>query len=71
MAGDTVSVAKAYNDIMPRFTQDYTCRYFQRRSRGNIKCSGSPWKDLEGVRLDTPSERGGVTRNWYMRLEID
>jgi len=62
IAGDTVSVAKTYNEIMPpdspRIVLVDTFRDEAEEALAVAEALGS---DLEGVRLDTPAERGGVT----------
>jgi len=62
IAGDTVTVAKAYNEIMPpdspRIILVDTFRDEAEEALAVAEALGS---ELEGVRLDTPAERGGVT----------
>ncbi|HHX24748.1 MAG TPA: nicotinate phosphoribosyltransferase, partial [Thermoanaerobacterales bacterium] len=62
MAGDTVSVAKAYNDIMPPDSpRIILVDTFKDEVEETLNVAEALGKDLEGIRLDTPSERGGVT----------
>jgi len=62
MAGDTVSVAKTYNEIMPDDSpRIILVDTFKDEAEEALNVAQALGKDLEGVRLDTPSERGGVT----------
>lgn len=62
MAGDTVEVAKAYDEIMPPDSQRIILvDTFKDEAEETFNVAEALGKDLEGVRLDTPSERGGVT----------
>ena len=62
IVGDTVEVAKAYNTIMasdaPRVILVDT---FKDEAEETLRVARALGKDLFGIRLDTPSERGGVT----------
>lgn len=74
IAGDTISVAKAYNEIMPpdspRIILVDTFKDEVEESLAVAEALGSA---LEGVRLDTPSERGGVTKElvYEVRKRLD
>ncbi len=60
--GDTVEVAKAYNEIMPEGdAKVILVDTFKDEVEESIRVARELEKDLYGVRLDTPSERGGVT----------
>lgn len=62
IAGDTVSVAKAYNDIMPSDSpRIILVDTFRDEAEEALAVAGALGSDLEGIRLDTPAERGGVT----------
>lgn len=62
MAGDTVKVAKAYDEIMPPDSpRIILVDTFKDEAEEALNIATALGKDLEGVRLDTPSERGGVT----------
>lgn len=62
IAGDTLEVAKAYNDIMP---QDHKrivlVDTFKDEIEESLRIAEELGENLYGIRLDTPSERGGVT----------
>jgi nicotinate phosphoribosyltransferase len=62
IAGDTVSVAKVYNDIMPPDSpRIILVDTFKDEAEEALAVAEALGNDLEGIRLDTPSERGGVT----------
>ena len=62
MAGDTVSVAKAYDEIMPPDSpRIILVDTFKDEAEESLNIAEALGQSLEGVRLDTPSERGGVT----------
>lgn len=62
LAGDTVKVAKAYNDIMPPDSpRIILVDTFKDEAEESLAVAKALGADLEGIRLDTPSERGGVT----------
>jgi nicotinate phosphoribosyltransferase len=62
MAGDTVSVAKAYDEIMPPDSpRIILVDTFKDEAEESLNIAKALGQNLEGVRLDTPSERGGVT----------
>ena len=62
MIGDTVEVARIYHDIMPRDEKRVILvDTFKDEIEEAIRVAHELQEDLFGVRLDTPSERGGVT----------
>ncbi|WP_425449570.1 nicotinate phosphoribosyltransferase [Dethiothermospora halolimnae] len=62
IAGDTLSVAKAYNNIMPKnHKRIVLVDTFKDEVEESLRIAKELGKDLYGIRLDTPSERGGVT----------
>ncbi len=62
MAGDTVTVAKAYDEVMPPDSpRIILVDTFKDEAEESLNVAKALGQDLEGVRLDTPSERGGVT----------
>jgi nicotinate phosphoribosyltransferase len=62
VAGDTISIAKAYNDIMPPDSpRIILVDTFKDEAEEALAVAEALGKDLEGIRLDTPSERGGVS----------
>lgn len=62
IVGDTVKVAQAYDEIMPpdalRLVLVDT---FKDETEEALRVAQALQEKLEGIRLDTPSERGGVT----------
>jgi nicotinate phosphoribosyltransferase len=71
ISGDTVKVAKAYNLCMtkdvPRIILIDT---FKDEAEESIRVAHALGKDLLGVRLDTPSERGGVTPDLVNEVRV-
>ncbi len=62
VAGETVSVAKAYDEIMPPDSpRIILVDTFRDEAEEALAVAETLGGALEGVRLDTPSERGGVT----------
>ncbi|HHY03576.1 MAG TPA: nicotinate phosphoribosyltransferase [Thermoanaerobacterales bacterium] len=62
VAGDTVKVAKAYDEIMPPDSpRIILVDTFRDEAQEALAVADALGDKLEGVRLDTPSERGGVT----------
>ena len=62
LAGDTVKVAKTYNDIMPPDSpRIILVDTFRDEAEESLAVADALGDALEGIRLDTPSERGGVT----------
>lgn len=71
ITGDTVKAAKAYN----RSTHKDVSRVilidtFKDEAEESIRVSQALGKDLLGVRLDTPSERGGVTPDLVKEVRV-
>jgi len=74
VAGDTVSVAKTYDEIMPPDSQRIILvDTFRDEAEEALAVAEALGRALEGVRLDTPSERGGVTAELVneVRLRLD
>lgn len=62
MIGDTVEVARAYHKIMPgNENRVILVDTFKDEIEESLRVAKELQKDLFAVRLDTPSERGGVT----------
>lgn len=62
IAGDTVSVAKAYDEITSEeHSRIILVDTFKDEAEETLRVARSLKQRLGGVRLDTPSERGGVT----------
>lgn len=74
IAGDTVSVAKAYDEIMPPDSpRIILVDTFKDEAEESLAVAEALGKALEGIRLDTPSERGGVTKElvYEVRKRLD
>lgn len=74
IAGDTVSVAKVYDEIMPQDSpRIILVDTFRDEVQEALSIADVLQDALEGVRLDTPSERGGVTPGlvYEMRKRLD
>lgn len=74
VAGDTVSVAKTYDEIMPPDSpRIILVDTFRDEAEEALTVAEALGRSLEGVRLDTPSERGGVTPELVneVRLRLD
>lgn len=62
IVGDTVEASEAYNEFMPRDSQRVMLvDTFKDEAEETLRVADALGKDLDGVRLDTPKERGGVT----------
>jgi nicotinate phosphoribosyltransferase len=62
ITGDTTKAAQAYNICMPKdVPRIILIDTFKDEAEESIRVASVLKKDLLGVRLDTPSERGGVT----------
>lgn len=62
IVGDTLEVARAYNNFMPGDAKRLILvDTFKDEAEESLRIAEALGKDLFGVRLDTPSERGGVT----------
>ncbi|SJZ42118.1 nicotinate phosphoribosyltransferase [Selenihalanaerobacter shriftii] len=60
--GDTLKVAKAYDEIMPDGEpRTILVDTFKDEAEETLRIADELKERLDGVRLDTPSERGGVT----------
>lgn len=74
VAGDTLEVSKVYNDIMPeQFKRIILVDTFKDEVEETLRLAKELGRDLYGIRLDTPSERGGVTEGLVreMRAKLD
>lgn len=74
VAGDTLEVTKVYNDIMPKnFKRIILVDTFKDEVEETLRLAKELGRDLYGIRLDTPSERGGVTEGLVkeMRAKLD
>lgn len=62
IVGDTVKVAKAYDELMPQEEQRLVLvDTFKDEGEEALRVAEALGKKLAGIRLDTPSERGGVS----------
>ncbi len=62
VVGDTVEVAEIYNEILPPdAARLILVDTFKDEAEESLRVADALKDKLEGVRLDTPSERGGVT----------
>ena len=62
IVGDTVEVALAYDKIMPSGEARLVLvDTFKDEAEETLRVAGALQDRLQGIRLDTPSERGGVT----------
>ncbi|MGQ9497333.1 MAG: nicotinate phosphoribosyltransferase [Desulfotomaculales bacterium] len=62
IVGDTVAVARAYLEAMPGGAPVITLvDTFKDEAEETLRVANALREKLEGVRLDTPAERGGVT----------
>lgn len=60
--GDTLEAAAAYHSFMPpQSVRSMLVDTFKDEVEESLRLASSPRTGLESVRLDTPSERGGVT----------
>jgi len=60
--GDTVKVAKAYHEIMPSGEpRTVLVDTFKDEAEETLRVAEALGDNLQGIRLDTPSERGGVS----------
>lgn len=74
VAGDTLEVTKVYDDIMPKnFKRIILVDTFKDEVEETLRLAKELGEDLYGIRLDTPSERGGVTEGLIkeMRAKLD
>lgn len=69
IAGDTLEVAKAYRDITPENEKiTILVDTFKDEIEESLRVAEFLGDRLYGIRLDTPSERGGVTPNLVYEL---
>ncbi len=62
IAGDTLEIAKAYDEVMPESHKRIVLvDTFKDEVEESLRIADSLGSKLFGIRLDTPSERGGVT----------
>lgn len=62
IVGDTLEAASAYHRFMPpESVRSMLVDTFKDEVEESLRLAGDPSTGLESVRLDTPSERGGVT----------
>jgi len=67
--GDTVKAAQAYNELMPpEAARTVLVDTFKDEAEEALRVAEALGKDLAGVRLDTPGERGGVTPDLVKEL---
>lgn len=60
--GDTVTVARAYHELMPSGeSRTILVDTFKDECEESLRVAEALGPDLQSIRLDTPSERGGVT----------
>ena len=69
LVGDTVEGAKAYNQLLPpESARIILVDTFKDEVEESLRVAAALGCDLEGIRLDTPSERGGVTPGLVQEL---
>ena len=69
--GDTLEGTKIYNDCMPPDAPRLMLvDTFEDEAKESLRLAEALGKDLYGVRLDTPSERGGVTPGLIKELRF-
>lgn len=69
VAGDTLEVAKVYDKIMPESHRRIVLvDTFKDEVEEALRVAEALGKNLYGIRLDTPSERGGVTPSLIKEL---
>lgn len=62
LMGDSVKVAQAYHEVMPSGeARTVLVDTFKDEAEEALRVAEALGPDLQGIRLDTPSERGGVT----------
>lgn len=74
IAGDTLTVSKAYDEIMPSDSpRIMLVDTFKDEVEETLRVAGLLKERLDGIRLDTPSERGGVTPHLIkeVRMNLD
>lgn len=69
IVGDTLEAAKAYHKFMPpESARSMLVDTFKDEVEESLRLAACPDTGLEAVRLDTPSERGGVTAGLVQEL---
>ena len=69
IVGDTLEAAAAYHEFMPpESVRSMLVDTFKDEVEESLRLASSPRTGLESVRLDTPSERGGVTPGLIQEL---
>ena len=69
IAGDTLRIAKAYDEVMPdHHKRIVLVDTFKDEVEESLRIAKELGNKLFGIRLDTPSERGGVTSYLVMEL---
>ncbi len=69
IVGDTLEAASAYHEFMPPGSvRSMLVDTFKDEVEESLRLASSPSTGLESVRLDTPSERGGVTPGLIQEL---
>lgn len=69
IVGDTLEAATAYHQFMPpESVRSMLVDTFKDEVEESLRLAGDPQTGLESVRLDTPSERGGVTPGLIQEL---
>lgn len=76
VAGDTLKVAQKYDEVMPEsYKRIVLVDTFKDEVEETLRLAREMGKNLYGIRLDTPSERGGVTpdliREIRARLDME
>jgi len=71
ISGDTIKAAQAYNVCMPKdIPRIILIDTFKDEAEESIRVASALREDLLGVRLDTPSERGGVTPDLVKEVRV-
>ncbi|MEA2087893.1 MAG: nicotinate phosphoribosyltransferase [Candidatus Caldatribacteriota bacterium] len=71
ISGDTIKAAQAYNVCMSKdVSRIILIDTFKDEAEESIRVARALGKDLLGVRLDTPSERGGVTPDLVKEVRV-
>ncbi len=71
ITGDTVKAAKAYNECSPKnVSRVILIDTFKDETEESIRVANALGKDLLGVRIDTPSERGGVSPDLVREVRV-
>jgi len=69
IAGDTLKIARAYDEVMPdQHKRIVLVDTFKDEVEESLRIAEELGSKLYGIRLDTPSERGGVTSYLVMEL---